>query len=278
MWTFHKSGDGKPEGPAETGDRAKRRRSAWIWVQRLLLVSGLVLLAIYGSIRIEGIVNSRAALERFAALESATTTSSGIGESVSPSGEADSSPETNLPEIDFSLWDAHRAQAYQRSVTARTGVPLGVLRIPKIHLEAPLLDGTDDATLNYAVGRITRTARPGEQGNIGIAGHRDGFFRGLKDVGVGDAIELKTLKGTETYVVDRIQIVSPDDVSVLQPRSVPSLTLVTCYPFYFIGSAPQRYIVTASLTREIQGGSENSTLRPLSERTNPTRRNHEQDE
>jgi len=279
MRTFQESRDGKPEGPGETGHRAKRRRSAWIWAERLLLGSGLVLLAIYGTIRIEGILSSRAALERFAALESSVaTTSRDGGESAGSSGEADASPEINLSNVDFSQWDAHRVQAYQRAVTAQAGAPLGVLRIPKIHLEAPLLDGTDGATLNYAVGRITGTGRPGEQGNIGIAGHRDGFFRGLKDVGVGDAIELKTIKGTDTYVVDRIQIVAPDDVSVLRRRSVPSLTLVTCYPFYFIGSAPQRYIVTASLTREIQGGSENSTLRPLSERTNPTRRNHEQDE
>ena len=91
--------------------------------------------------------------------------------------------------------------------------------------------------MNHAVGRILGTAWPGEEGNIGIAGHRDGFFRGLKDVVVGDTIDLKMLKGTDKYIVDQIQIVKPNQVDVLKPRSIPSLTLVTCYPFYFLGSA-----------------------------------------
>jgi sortase A len=86
----------------------------------------------------------------------------------------------------------------------------------------------------------------GASGNLGIAGHRDGFFRGLKDIQTGDTISLVTTAATETYVVDNIKIVDPTDVSVLQPESVSSLTLVTCYPFYFIGSAPKRYIVHSS--------------------------------
>jgi sortase A len=162
--------------------------------------------------------------------------------------------------VDFSLWAEQRIKAYQQDASKRSGIPLAVLRIPKLRLEVPLFDGTDELTLNHAVGRIAGTARPGETGNIGIAGHRDGFFRGLKNVVVGDAIELKTLKGTATYFVDRIQIVSPRQVEVLRPTSVPTLTLVTCYPFYFFGSAPQRYIVTASLSSEKIGGSENSNL------------------
>jgi len=89
-----------------------------------------------------------------------------------------------------------------------------VLQIPKIHLIVPLLDGTDDLTLNHAVGRIAGTARPGKEANIGIAGHRDGFFRGLKDVKLGDSIELRTVKGTDKYVVDQIRIVKPDNMSV----------------------------------------------------------------
>ena len=94
-----------------------------------------------------------------------------------------------------------------------------------------------------------RDARPGEIGNVGIAGHRDGFFRGLKDVAIGDTLELVTEKRINTYVIDRIVIVEPSDVSVLGARPNPSVTLVTCYPFYYVGSAPHRYIVQASLTR-----------------------------
>ena len=86
---------------------------------------------------------------------------------------------------------------------------------------------------------------PGAQGNLGIAGHRDGFFRGLKDIAPGDTLELETTAGREFYVVDDIRIVGPEEVSVLAGTPNQTITLVTCYPFYFVGSAPQRYIVRA---------------------------------
>jgi sortase A len=84
-------------------------------------------------------------------------------------------------------------------------------------------------------------------GNVGIAGHRDGFFRGLKDLQLGDRLDLTTPHAALAFTVDEITIVEPRDVHVLEPRSRPSLTLVTCYPFYFVGNAPQRYIVHASI-------------------------------
>jgi len=124
---------------------------------------------------------------------------------------------------------------------------MALLRVRTIDLEVPVLDGIDDLTLNRGTGWIRGTTRPGESGNIGIAGHRDGFFRGLKDVKINDTMELVTGDRTDTYSVDQIRIVNPDDVSVLRPGTTPSLTLVTCYPFYFVGSAPQRYIVHASM-------------------------------
>ena len=92
---------------------------------------------------------------------------------------------------------------------------------------------------------FSTTALPGTDGNSGIAGHRDGFFRGLKDIGPEDAIDLETLRGKEVYRVERTWVVDPEDVSVLDPTPVRSLTLVTCYPFYYVGPAPQRYIVRA---------------------------------
>ena len=128
---------------------------------------------------------------------------------------------------------------------------MAVLVIGKLHVRVPVFEGTDDPVLNRGVGWISGAARPGEAGNIGIAGHRDGFFRGLKDIVVGDAVELTTLEACATYVVDQIEIVSPESVEVLRPRGVPSLTLVTCYPFYFIGDAPQRFIVHAALDRTV---------------------------
>ena len=152
-----------------------------------------------------------------------------------------------VKEPDFSLWSAERVKDYQQTLKAQLVPAVALLRIPKIRLEVPVLDGTDDMSLNRAVGLIAGTARPGEEGNIGIAGHRDGFFRGLKDLQEGDRIELVTATGTDIYTVKRIVVVTPDDIAVLGPRPRPSITLVTCYPFYFAGSAPQRYIVQASM-------------------------------
>jgi sortase A len=173
---------------------------------------------------------------------------------------------------DFSLWSEKRIEDYEESLVEHIGPPLAILRVAKIHLEVPVLDGTDDLILNRGVGRIAGTARVGSSDNIGIAGHRDGFFRGLKDLAVGDTMDLVTPSRTETYVVDKIQIVDPKDVSVLRPAKVPSLTLVTCYPFYFIGSAPQRYIVHASIADSAQPS--NSALKLLNS-TVPRKNNQE---
>jgi sortase A len=215
---------------------AKQTRNARTWIERVLLVSGLALLVAYGAARLEGFFSSRAALQRFSAAP----------ELSNPACNGDAE-EIAAPGMDFSLWEAPRVRAYRQGIKS-AAVPLAVLRISKIGLQAPLLDGTDALTLNHGVGRISGTARPGEPGNLGIAGHRDGFFRGLKELGPGDIIDLTTRSGIDHYVVDHIEIVKPDDVHVLGPRAVPSLTLVTCYPFYFVGSAPQRYVVHASRT------------------------------
>ena len=156
------------------------------------------------------------------------------------------------PEPDRSLWSNERVKAWTlvSSVPAVTSnaAPLAILKIPKIHLEVPVVEGTDDPALDYGVGHVEGTALPGEAGNVALAGHRDGFFRGLKDIAVGDSIELETVRGSEAFVVSNIWLVTPNDVWVLDPTPSESITLVTCYPFYFVGSAPQRYIVRASRT------------------------------
>ena len=192
------------------------------------------MLGAYASARIYGGVLSRAEVQRFMTLQAR-----------SPEGAARLGMRTQSP--DFSLWAEKRIKQYQESLAASFSPAVAVLRIPKIHLEVPVLQGTDDLTLNRAVGLIAGTALPGEDGNLGIAGHRDGFFRGLKDLRIGDPIELVTQTKTNTYIIDRIVIVDPSDVSVLARRPRTSVTLVTCHPFYFVGSAPQRYIVQASL-------------------------------
>jgi sortase A len=278
MWRLQKPVGGKDEAPEGPIPRPGHKRSALIWFERILFVSGLALVGFYGAARVESWLTSRAALKRFAANEAVAQpgTDSDL-DNLGSNVDSGSSEQLELPSVDFSLWAEHRIKDYRQNIGKHpaikpAGTLLAVLRIPKISLEAPLFDGTDDLTLNHAAGRIAGTSRPGEPGNIGIAGHRDGFFRGLKNVRVGDAIELRTLKGTDTYIVDQIQIVSPRQVEVLRPTSVPSLTLVTCYPFYFLGSAPQRYIVTASLSPEKNGESENLDLGAPTTANNSTRR------
>jgi sortase A len=207
--------------------------------ERVLLLLGLVLLAVWGGAWADRIVSSRAALLKFQADESESAQSS-LKKVYDPaSGSV----------VDFSLWSPKRIQAFKDTFAEDAVAPVALLSIPKIHLDVPVFNGTDDLTLNRGVGRILGTARIGQRGNLGIAGHRDGFFRGLKDVAPGDFVELVLRGRTVTYVIDKIQIVSPGDVHVLQPTPDAALTLVTCYPFYFVGSAPQRYIVSASVKK-----------------------------
>jgi sortase A len=124
------------------------------------------------------------------------------------------------------------------------------LTAPSVDLTATVLEGTDDATLNRGAGHIEETALPGQAGNIGIAGHRDTIFRPVRKLHVGDVLDLTTPDHTYTYRITKTFIVGPDDVYVLDPGPRPMLTLVTCYPFEFIGHAPQRFIVQAELATD----------------------------
>jgi len=147
--------------------------------------------------------------------------------------------------LDQSLWDPARIRAHALAMARPAPPPLAVLRIPRLGLEVPVLEGTDEWTLDRAVGHIEDTARPDEPGNVGIAGHRDGYFRVLKDIVEGDILEVALPGEVHRYRVGRLSIVDPADVDVLAPTGGPRLTLVTCYPFYFVGSAPRRFIVQA---------------------------------
>jgi sortase A len=184
---------------------------------------GLILLALYGGLRARSTIAANRELREFKRAKALSWAAP-----------------------DQSLWSPERIRAWRQSLTGANGsAALGVLRIPRIRLEVPVLEGTDDASLDRGVGHIDGTPRPGSPGNVGIAGHRDGFFRGLKDVVPGDAIELETRTATYRYVVKGLVIVDPQDVWVLDPTPSLGLTLVTCYPFYYTGSAPRRYIVQA---------------------------------
>ena len=202
-------------------------RRLLLLVERVCWTFGLVGLAGWGAFHAASAVGTKHDLERFAAMQVVSAS-------------------TGTP--DQSLWSAVRVSAWRKAVSEPAPPPLAVLRIPKIRLEVPVLPGTDDSTLDRALGHIEETAAPGTDGNSGIAGHRDGFFRGLKDIAPGDVIELETLQGKEVYRVERTWVVEPEDVSVLDPTSTRTVTLVTCYPFYYVGSAPQRFIVRAVLS------------------------------
>jgi LPXTG-site transpeptidase (sortase) family protein len=122
---------------------------------------------------------------------------------------------------------------------------LGRLEIPRLGLSVIVLEGDDGGTLARAVGHVSGTAFPWEQDNTVLAGHRDTFFQPLQHIRAGDAIRMTTTRGTFEYRVIRTAIVEPDDLSVLAPAPVRALTLVTCYPFVYVGLAPQRFIVHA---------------------------------
>jgi sortase A len=131
-----------------------------------------------------------------------------------------------------------------RSV-ASEGVTVSRLEIPRLGMSVLVAEGTSSHTLKLAAGHIRGTAFPDEAGNIGIAGHRDTFFRPLRGINSGDIIVLTTPYRSFRYAVEWTKIVQPSDVDVLQPSPEPLLTLVTCYPFRFIGSAPDRFVVRA---------------------------------
>lgn len=129
--------------------------------------------------------------------------------------------------------------------TDATNGLLGRMVIPRLGVSVIVAEGTDERTLRRAGGHIPGTSLPGQRGNVGIAGHRDTLFRPLRNIRQNDVITLTTLAGEYRYRVTSTEIVSPSDVTVLQADGHEVLTLVTCYPFYFVGPAPDRFIVRA---------------------------------
>ena len=161
---------------------------------------------------------------------------------------------------DQSLWSPKMIAKYE---TARhtEETPLALLKIDRLNLEAPIYYGTKRITLDRGLGFIEGTAGLDEIGNIGLSGHRDSFFRVLKDIEVGDSIEMQTLEGIQNFQVSSIFIVDALEVSVLDPTDTTVLTLITCHPFYYVGYAPNRYIVRATPVGEsLNGGEQNPVL------------------
>jgi len=155
------------------------------------------------------------------------------------------------------LWQANAERAFGLNLRVDAPEPAGARRpksaivgrllIPQLRLTAIVQEGVDAGTLRRAVGHVPGTALPGERGNVALAGHRDTLLRPLRDIRVNDGIELQTLEGEYRYRVLSARIVSPSDVSVLKPTNRDTLTLITCYPFYYVGPAPKRFVVRAGL-------------------------------
>lgn len=139
------------------------------------------------------------------------------------------------------------ASAPRKQNARLTNGLIGRLKVPRIGLSVMVMEGSGEDTLRRAAGHIPGTALPGEPGNIGISGHRDTFFRPLKNIQEDDLISLTTPQGAVQYRVVSTSVVSPQEVAVLDPTGNDSLTLVTCYPFSFVGAAPERFIVRAEL-------------------------------
>jgi sortase A len=148
------------------------------------------------------------------------------------------------------------------SPAVRNGELVGRLIIPRLHLRATVREGAGEDTLAVALGHIPGTAWPGQNGNVGVAGHRDTLFRALRKIAKQDQIQFQTLAGSYQYEVESTAIVPPGDMGVLAPGEQPEITLVTCYPFDYVGSAPDRFVVKARLVSQAVSERTRSSLPP----------------
>ena len=195
-----------------------RRTAKLRWLERVLLVLGVVCLGYYAYVSAETLLYQAYENRELDAILASRT---------APAGE--------------------RTAPVSTPRVASPGETVGRIEIPRLRVSAVIKAGSDARTLQLAVGHIPGTALPGEAGNVGLAGHRDTFFRRLRDIRSDDEIRVTTASGVFSYRVARTDVVEPHDVWVLDPTSHPALTLVTCYPFSYVGSAPQRFIVRAQL-------------------------------
>ncbi len=196
-------------------------------LEKLCFSAGTALLLLTALVWIDGKAHSQSAIEDFERIRNHVATSA-----------------------EQASWSSQRKTDYRHALTQEVGETLAVLRILSRNIEVAVFDSVGEVALNRGSGHVAGTALPGEDGNIAIAGHRDGFFRGLKDIAVGDEVELTSLAGVQTFRVSGLDIVDPLDVSVLDPTDGTVITLITCYPFYYVGAAPDRFIVRATLDNQ----------------------------
>ena len=194
------------------------------FLERACLIIGLTMITLGIAVRIDGAVHRQAAVAEFERIRNT---------SVSPTDQLN--------------WSEQRIADYQEALQQDAGETLAVLRIPSRNIEVPVFDSTNETALNRGSGHVTGTSLPGDRGNVAIAAHRDGFFRSLEDIEIGDEIELTTLEGQQIFRVSKLDVVDPLNVGVLNSTEDTAITLITCYPFNYVGAAPDRFIVRATL-------------------------------
>ena len=205
--------------------RDRSRGRMWRWLERLLLAVGIASLGYFGYVSAESRLYQELEHRELDAI---------LASGPPPPAATD-----------------HASPPARRRPPPAPGSVIGRIEIPRLDVSVIIRAGADARTLNLAVGHIPGTALPGEVGNVGLAGHRDTFFRRLRDIRTDDEIRLVTPDGTFAFRVDRTSVVEPRDTWVLDPTDSPTLTLVTCYPFTYIGSAPQRFIVHAAAAQPL---------------------------
>jgi LPXTG-site transpeptidase (sortase) family protein len=245
-----------PVPPAPTGRRP--RSPALRWIERALLLIAILCLGSYAYAWLDTQLYERAQNQRLEEALASHAQASGTASRAQPGGgphppsaqETDSFASFRSEEDggQRSLSPEERAELAAASRiydNLAEGDLIGRIKVPRLGVSALILEGVGGRTLRRGVGHIPDTAFPDQGGNVGIAGHRDSFFRGLKDIQEDDLIEVTTPDGVHRYRVEWTKIVRPKDVDVLDGSGGPELTLVTCYPFYYVGSAPKRFIVRA---------------------------------
>lgn len=219
-----------------------------VWLEGTFLLGGALLLALF----LLALVHQQflAAWDRAAFAPASPAPARAPLEAARPGARSEPAAPADLwsePAADTREWSPARIASFLAARAPLGAERLALLELPALDLSVVVLAGSDEWSLNRGVGHIPGTASPGEAGNVGIAGHRDGFFRALQRAQVGDVARVR-LPGAErasAYRIEWIRIVRPEDTWVLAPTAEPSLTLVTCHPFYFVGHAPERYVVRA---------------------------------
>jgi sortase A len=222
-----------------------KKKPALLWAERILLVVAVLCLGSWAYAWIDS------AYYQYRENQILDESLSQAPETAPPSQSQTSASETDSLGSFQPRQPAPPPQELRKPLTE--GELVGRIEIPRLGISTIVLEGVGTKTLRRGVGHIPETAPPGGAGNVGLAAHRDSFFRGLKDIRKNDMIRLKTLNGTYQYRVEWTEIVTPEDTQVLTDVGVPELTLVTCYPFYYVGSAPKRFIVHA---QQVEAGAE----------------------